>query len=36
MIDEWGLACMSDGTVRGADLSTLFRSAGQPYPRSFG
>lgn len=36
MIDEWGLAYMSDGTVRGADLSTLFRSAAQPYPPFFG
>jgi putative hemolysin len=36
MIDEWGLAYMSDGTVRGADLSTLFRSADQPYPPFFG
>jgi putative hemolysin len=36
MIDEWGLAYMSDGTVRGADLSTLFRSASHPYPPLFG
>jgi hypothetical protein len=36
MIDEWGIAYMSDGTVRGADLSSLFRSAGQTYPPFFG
>ena len=36
MIDEWGIAYMSSGEVRGADLSTLFRSATQAYPPYFG
>jgi putative hemolysin len=36
MIDEWGIAYMSGGEVRGADLTTLFRSAAQPYPPFFG
>jgi putative hemolysin len=36
MIDEWGIAYMSSGEVRGTDLSTLFRSAAQPYPPFFG
>jgi putative hemolysin len=36
MIDEWGIAYMSAGEVRGADLSTLLRSAEEPYPPFFG
>ncbi|CAN5856068.1 hypothetical protein BH23CHL8_BH23CHL8_19080 [soil metagenome] len=36
MIDEWGIAYMSGGEVRGADLSTLFGSAATPYPPFFG
>lgn len=36
MIDEWGIAYMSAGEVRGADLSTLLRSAAQEYPPFFG
>jgi putative hemolysin len=36
MIDEWGIAYMSGGEVRGADLATLFRSAADPYPPFFG
>jgi putative hemolysin len=36
MIDEWGIAYISGGEVRGADLSTLLRSVAQPYPPFFG
>ncbi len=37
MIDEWGLAYHSDGTVRGADLATMFVYApGTDLPTIFG
>jgi putative hemolysin len=36
MIDEWGIAYISAGEVRGADLSSLFRSATETYPPFFG
>jgi hypothetical protein len=34
-IDEWGLAYHSDGTVRGADLATLFRADTTSFPPIF-
>jgi putative hemolysin len=36
MIDEWGIAYMSGGEVRGADLTPLFRSDTEAYPPVFG
>ena len=35
-IDEWGLAYHSDGTIRGADLATLFRADTTSFPPIFG
>ena len=35
-IDEWGIAYMSEGTVRGADLSALFRVDPADTPPIFG
>ncbi len=35
-VDEWGIAYMSGGTVRGADLSTLFRVDPADTPPIFG
>jgi putative hemolysin len=36
MIDEWGIAYLSAGEVRGADLSSLLGSAETVYPPFFG
>ena len=36
MIDDWGIAYHSAGTIRGADLAPLFRSANGELPPLFG
>ena len=35
MIDDWGIAYYSNGTIRGKDLSTVFRFDVNAVPRVF-